>query len=256
VTKTILAVLTFVLIPAWAFAVDGVVLINHASVMASGGYPYMITQPGSYRLSGNLTVPNSTEGIRIVTDNVTIDLNGFAIIGSRVPPGDGIVAGTDAPAQGYYNITIRNGTIRGMGNDAIHILGDNVVVEDVRVRDNIASGIVVRTPGFILPNVTTPPQRTLIIRHNTIQSNGSYGIKAFGGLITDNTLNDGNVGIAVLQGSGVVARNVVSDNNFGLDLAATGGVSYYGNTLFNNAVQVSGAGTNLGQNLCTPAPCP
>jgi hypothetical protein len=39
VTKTILAVLTFVLIPAWAFAVDGVVLINHASVMASGDIP-------------------------------------------------------------------------------------------------------------------------------------------------------------------------------------------------------------------------
>jgi hypothetical protein len=39
-----------------AFAVDGVVLINQSTVMAAGGFPYKITQPGSYKLSGNLAV--------------------------------------------------------------------------------------------------------------------------------------------------------------------------------------------------------
>jgi parallel beta-helix repeat protein len=260
VTKTIVAVLALMLMPVSAFAVDGVVLVNHATVLAFGGYPYTITQPGSYRLSGNLTVPAGANGILIATDNVTIDLNGFAIIGSGTPapsPVHGIVAGTDAPAQGYFNIAIRNGTIRAMAADAIHILGDNVVVEDVRARNNLASGIVVRTPGSITPNATTPPQRTLIVRHSTIQGNGSYGIKAFGGLITDNTISDNSIGISVQQGAGVVARNVVSDNIVGLEPAL--GVSYYGNTLFNNTVQVSGTfggGTNTGQNLCSPAPCP
>jgi hypothetical protein len=47
-----------------AFAVDGATLINQASVMAAGGFPYKITQPGSYKLSGNLVVPAGTSEIR------------------------------------------------------------------------------------------------------------------------------------------------------------------------------------------------
>jgi hypothetical protein len=32
-----------------AHAIDGVIEINHAKIMAAGGYPYTISQPGSYR---------------------------------------------------------------------------------------------------------------------------------------------------------------------------------------------------------------
>jgi hypothetical protein len=253
--RRILAVLAMVLISASAFAVDGIVLINQASAIAGGGFPYTITQPGSYRLSGNLTVPPGAHGILIATDNVTIDLNGFAIMGTGAGAGvgHGIVAGTDTPVvQGYYNIAVRNGTIQGMGADGIHLLGDNVVVEDLRVRNNTLSGIVVRTPGFVNPPAT-PPQRSLIVRRNAIHGNPSYGIKAFGGLITDNTITDASIGIGVQQGAGLVTRNVVSDSAAGLSLVP--GVAYTGNTLFNNATQVFG-GTNMGQNLCNTAACP
>jgi hypothetical protein len=58
-----------------AFAVDGQVLINQSTVMAAGGFPYKITQPGSYKLSGNLVVASSTDGIDISVSNVSIDLN-------------------------------------------------------------------------------------------------------------------------------------------------------------------------------------
>jgi hypothetical protein len=47
VTKALLAILTVVLVPVSAFAIDGVVLINQASVIVSGGYPYTITQPAA-----------------------------------------------------------------------------------------------------------------------------------------------------------------------------------------------------------------
>ncbi len=39
-----------------ARAVDGVLEINQTIVMAAGGFPYSITQPGSYILTGNLAV--------------------------------------------------------------------------------------------------------------------------------------------------------------------------------------------------------
>jgi hypothetical protein len=79
--------------PVWA--VDGVIEINQAKVKAGGGhFPFVITQPGSYRLTSNLDVTDATArasgvsaenttAISVPTgvDNVTIDLNGFAILG-------------------------------------------------------------------------------------------------------------------------------------------------------------------------------
>src|SRR5882724_6466568 len=77
------------------YAVDGVVLINQAAALAGNvtpgdmpGFPVTISAPGSYRLSGNLTVPNAnTTAIELTADNVSIDLNGFSNIGPVVCSG-------------------------------------------------------------------------------------------------------------------------------------------------------------------------
>src|SRR5436190_10630805 len=74
------------------YAVDGIVLIDQNRALAGGvtpgdapGFPVTISLAGSYRLSGNLTVPDAnTTAINITADNVTIDLNGFSIIGPVV----------------------------------------------------------------------------------------------------------------------------------------------------------------------------
>ena len=64
-TKTVFVVLATALVPFRAFAVDGTVLINQSTVTAAGGFPYKIMQSGSYRLSGNLFVPEAdTTAIR------------------------------------------------------------------------------------------------------------------------------------------------------------------------------------------------
>jgi len=90
-----------------AFAIDGVVLIDQNHALAGNitpgdapGFPVTISQSGSYRLAGNLTVPDlNTTAIQITADFVTLDLNGFSIIGPAVctsnpskcpPPGTGI----------------------------------------------------------------------------------------------------------------------------------------------------------------------
>src|SRR5229473_5023508 len=70
-----------ILVPAYLYAVDGQVLINQSTLDAAGG-TYPITKPGSYKLSGNLIAKNQdTDVIAIATDHVTLDLNGFAILG-------------------------------------------------------------------------------------------------------------------------------------------------------------------------------
>src|SRR5438270_4345686 len=43
--------------------------------------PFTISQPGSYFLTQNLTASAGGDGITVLADNVTIDLNGFALTG-------------------------------------------------------------------------------------------------------------------------------------------------------------------------------
>ena len=71
--------------------------------------PVMITQPGSYYLTGNLTVSAGTGGIDIMTNGVTLDLNGFTISSTAADDSSaGIVFYT-----GWSDITICNGHIVG-----------------------------------------------------------------------------------------------------------------------------------------------
>lgn len=74
-------------------AVDGVTEINQTIALSGGvtpgdaaGFPVTIDQAGSYRLTGNLTVPNeNTTAVVISVEGVTLDLNGFSIIGAFDP---------------------------------------------------------------------------------------------------------------------------------------------------------------------------
>src|SRR6202011_4694295 len=118
------------------YAVDGVVLIDQNRALAGGvtpgdtpGFPVTISVSGSYRLSGNLTVPDAnTTAILITQDNVTIDLNGFSIIGPTVCVGSPTVtscsplgAGYGVDGGGHHSITVINGSVRGMGNSGISL---------------------------------------------------------------------------------------------------------------------------------------
>jgi hypothetical protein len=112
--KIILVVLMTLLVAASAFAVDGVVLINQSTVTAAGGFPYVISQPGSYKLTGNLAVPMDTQAIQVNVSNVTLDLNGFSIttpISASVFPPPAIRSNA-----GIDSFSLRNGAIQGFPN--------------------------------------------------------------------------------------------------------------------------------------------
>src|SRR5678815_90222 len=68
---------------------------------------HVITQPGSYYLTGPITATAGSDGIQVLADAVTIDLGGFAL--------DGLSLIHDAIAVGEYlspikGVTVRNGT--------------------------------------------------------------------------------------------------------------------------------------------------
>jgi hypothetical protein len=115
-----------------ASAIDGVVLIDQNKALAGAvtpgdapGFPVTLSVPGSYKLAGNLVVPNeNTTAIAITADNVTLDLNGFVIQGPTacdaaahtcVPTGTG--DGIDF--RDRFAISILNGSIKGMGHNGL-----------------------------------------------------------------------------------------------------------------------------------------
>jgi hypothetical protein len=73
--------------------------------------PFTIDTPGSYYLTGDLT--STGHGIIVEADHVTIDLNGFSLIGSD----SGIYSGIYMVERS--NVEIRNGTVTGFKGGGI-----------------------------------------------------------------------------------------------------------------------------------------
>lgn len=141
-------------------AADGVIEINQAAVEAAGGFPYVITQPGSYVLTGNLTVDaDNTDAIQVRAEHVHIDLNGFVIQGNDTN-GYGVTT-FDAESNAHTpNVVVRNGTVRDWvygvfidvgqvinvrGHSNINgIRGFGATVTGCTASDNTVDGIVAR----------------------------------------------------------------------------------------------------------------
>jgi hypothetical protein len=226
--------------------------IDQSIVRAEGGFPFKITKPGSYKLTSNLTVPAGVDGIDVLAQDVTLDLNGFSIIGPVVCSGFGPVTcpsastgigingsntdGTIGPAD----IKIFNGAVRGMGSHGIFVSGDGSLVEKISVQSNAGAGIIVS--GSVL--------------ESSAIGNGSTGILAFivrdseaANNVGDGIITDGRGGVALNDVSsfngkrGIVAQNAsvtgsTSTLNKGVGLFAVCPSAILNNTIVANASSI------------------
>jgi len=222
-SKARLLIALSTLAPLCAFAQDGPVQINQSVVAAAGtnrstkGFPYIITQPGSYQLTGNLIVPDvNTSAIVIMVDNVTIDLNGFSILGpascsgcpascTGVGTGVGIQAGSPLFASslgpvsnGQRGISVSNGTIKGMGNIGI-IVGASAQIKNVIASSNGGYGIITHSGSTVLGNTANGNGNTGFFigagnvgSNNTALGNNAVGMEVFGGSIVSNNASIAN----------------------------------------------------------------
>ncbi len=274
----VISIAILLLIAGAAIAADGTKQINQARALAGGltpgdtvGFPVTISQSGSYTLSGNLTVPNeNTTAIEITADNVTLDLNGFAILGPTVCTGFGEVSctplgtGNGIHSENSY-IRVRNGIVRGMGNDGVllnyapgHGETKGEFVEELQVTSNGNDGILVGWGSISKCAVDRNGGRGIAtvagnVYDNFVNLNGSIGIQIFGSgsRVSDNVVvANGSTGILAI--GGLVRNNSVLQNAGGIHVGAY--AAYLGNVLVSNGV--SGTGLNLGQNMCDGELCP
>ncbi|MDX2116613.1 MAG: right-handed parallel beta-helix repeat-containing protein [Planctomycetota bacterium] len=189
------------------------IAINAANTPGDATTVFKITKPGSYYLTGNVSgQPGKDSVIIIAADGVTLDLNGYSIIGSDTWPAG--VAQYCVNANAVKGTTIRNGTLKFAATN--HISMSTCVstrVENIHCIDASETSISVGTNSTIV-NCSVKISGTQgivaydgsVISHCTVANAGDVGIYANRSSITDCTVTDaGGTGFSLASNS--VATN-------------------------------------------------
>ncbi len=247
----ITAALAALLAPA-AFAQA---LIDQNKVLAGSvtpgdapGFPLTISQPGSYKLTSNLYVPAGSDGIQITADNVTLDLNGFTVLGTATCSQNGStlavtcsqMQGNGVYAEGRKHAAVKNGTVRGFGFACISA-GLSGRLEDLSLGEC----------DIGITQLGTSGHHPVHVARADIQMVRRHGISVIKGLITDSTVSSaGFYGI-----SGNISALSVSVHG-GHVRSSGGGVEYAamrGVMVERNKISVSNV-VSAGGNLVNGAP--
>jgi hypothetical protein len=177
-----------------ASAVDGQIKIAQTS---STTFPVVINKAGSYVLTTNLVVSSpDVNGINIMVNDVTLDLNGHKIQG----PGTGY----GIYAEDKFSITLRNGRIWGFSHGIALGTKGNLAssrgaghhIEDIQALNNIYNGIYIE--GGTVINCTA-------------NNNGDNGIEAYNSVVI-NCIANNNRGAGIYVDNGMVTSSSAQYN--------------------------------------------
>ena len=187
-----------------------------------------IDKPGSYKLVNNLTSSNAiADCLAITADFVTIDLAGFAILGTR--------GGTAIRGPSGTGITVRNGSIANFQTGVDLSLANGSIVEGLRVSgfEETGDGIIARG----------------IVKGNTVSGTFHNGIQATGTVTGNNASGNGFTGIVVGQGSTVIGNTATDNGESGISVTCPSNVT--DNTAVNNGTNLvlNGNGCNNTNNV-------
>jgi hypothetical protein len=179
--------------------------ISAATTPGDADSVFKITQPGSYYLTSNVSVPANFNGIEVQASGfVTIDLGGFSIIGQA-----GSLDGVSATAT---SCTVFGGTIKGttggIGNDSASLVVDDMTIELVPTSGK--SGVI----NFFGASESR-------VTDTRISGAGAYAIALDEGLVSGCTIScpPGGDGIFVVRG--IVERCTVRDARTAVNVTNT-----------------------------------
>ncbi len=243
-----------------AWAVDGVVELNQACV-ATGclvdddpGFPIEIKHKGSYRLTGNLLLPDAdTTAVLVFSSHVTIDLNGLTIQGVTQCAGEPTICTNTGTGVGIdvdfaslpFGISVRNGHIVGMGAAGTNLLRSANII-DVHVTQCGIYGMFSGANSLVSGSSATfngvdgiRANLNSIVANSRAAYNGGSGIYLVSdGVVSGNSAqSNANAGIKV--GDGAVVHNNNAVYNLGAGFEGVGAAVFRGNTSVSNAIGIS-----------------
>jgi parallel beta-helix repeat protein len=175
--------------------------VSSATTPGDADSMFKITEPGSYYLTGNITGEPGKSGTEIAADNVTLDLNGFALIG--VPDSlDGI-----AVPSYQISLAVRNGTVRDWAGSGVSMRNaKNSLLEDLRAYRNVLAGMYIGDGG--------------VIQGCTAQENGGDGIRTVSSSSVSNCTAYENTGHGIFGEWGITVRGCAAQFNSGFGIFA------------------------------------
>ena len=180
-----------------------------------------INSAGSYVLGGNVFGVAGKNGIEIKKSNVTLDLNGYAVIGTP-----DALSGINVP-NGVVNVKIHNGAIRGWpqrGIDGKKMSASEV--SDVRVGnckwhgifigDGIVSNCTSRLNGGDGINVS---KGMSVVRGCTVERNGGDGVDVNFNTTICKVTATGNTGSGITCGNTCIVTGCIAADNGSLGIS-------------------------------------
>ena len=204
--------------------------VDSVHTPGNGSTEFLISQPGSYYFTTNITGLANEDGIDIATNNVVLDLKGFSlIVPTNAVYGIKIEAGTT-------NVIVRNGIISGGSpsfdniislanvvtfeqlsvsgaSDDIQCLGDGGIVRNCALNRAGINGLEVDGPNY------------LVVSNQFVENNTQNGVGAGIFIGSANNYVDGNfiagtgpagygifVGFAAGITNNILIRNSVTGN--------------------------------------------
>ncbi|CAN5741035.1 hypothetical protein BH11PLA1_BH11PLA1_20040 [soil metagenome] len=122
------------------------IAITAANTPGSATSVFRISQPGSYYLTGNVIGVAGKSGIEIASSSVTIDCNGFTLLGAA----GSLDAITCIPNPGQLGV--KNGIIVNWGGDGVDASGMALSVVEGMVINTVGGRGIVTGPGSVVKN--------------------------------------------------------------------------------------------------------
>jgi parallel beta-helix repeat protein len=243
--------------------------------------PFTITNPGAYYFTANLTGAGGSAGLTISTNDVTVDLKGFSLIG---------VAGSQAGINvsgSFTNVTIGNGTIRNWGTYGIYAFSGNsctfqglriqyngengisagavTVVKDCVVEGNLIYGIGVGENSLVSGCMVRTNANGIGASNGSVVTgcssldNAGYGIYANSGVNIQQCTVRGNANIGITVQDACVVSGCTASENGSYGIWVTSGLSGGGSSVsgcsvtanLSDGINVAGYGNRIVDNVCS-----
>ncbi len=220
-------------------------MVNEVTTPGDTNHTFIISTPGAYYFTGNLTGEMGKNGISIQANDVTLDLNGFALISGGTDQMIGISFGGASA-----NCTIRNGCVRGWGFRGVDAGSKPVRVEKLRLSGNGEIGLQASSGSIIEDCVATQntigffgfDQVQFTRCAATVNSEHGFYCQYDASVLDSIASRNGGMGIRVtsagsilrctvsrnelqgiVAGDGSTVANCTSSNNLGRGIYVTGG---------------------------------
>ncbi|MCC6230855.1 MAG: hypothetical protein IT432_16715 [Phycisphaerales bacterium] len=189
------------------------IAINATNTPGDADSLFKITQPGSYYLTGNITGVSGKGGIEVASDNVSIDLCGFAVVGVT-----GSLSGIMRDGTPRGSITLKNGVVSNWGHYGVNL----PYVDSSGTKGFVIDSIISRAnnyAGFAIGDAS-------IVTRCSASQNGSAGFDGGNHARYENCIATGNLGTGFLDGFGCAYSGCESRGNTGSGYVPNGNCAF------------------------------